>query len=105
MEASLRPRQLVCASMEITHLVEQRLELLLLDRGTLDQPLPDPPASSSSSTQRSSKRPAAWRCACPWHMRRKRLELRADEGTRTLDLLHGKPCRRLRHATTDVYDR
>ena len=29
----------------------------------------------------------------------------ADEGTRTLDLLHCKPCRRSQRTTTDVYDR
>jgi hypothetical protein len=28
----------------------------------------------------------------------------ADEGTQTLDLLHGKPCRRSQRATTDDYD-
>jgi hypothetical protein len=27
--------------------------------------------------------------------------LKADEGTRTLDLLHGKPCRGRQRATTD----
>jgi hypothetical protein len=54
MDASLRPRQLVCASMEITHLVEQRLELPLLDRGTLDQPVPTGP-----------RPPRAARCEAP----------------------------------------
>jgi hypothetical protein len=64
MNASLRPRQLVRASMEITHLVEQRLELLLLDRRTLDQPIPDG-SVPRAETLRSSARPAALRGGRP----------------------------------------